>query len=130
MTLSPKRRAVEGEESVFAFVAWKPRPGSDLVECICQKMVGIMTVCRIVIGLYVVLCLASLALVPMSAMGVIARDPLAGIFAFLLALPWSYLTADFASETSTVVNVLLVGVGMIINTVILARLCSWLRPRS
>lgn len=52
-----------------------------------------MRVSRVLAGFYVVLCLAALALIPISSRGWfgVDPDPLAAVGAIVLAMPWSIL---------------------------------------
>nr|WP_269931968.1 hypothetical protein [Aminobacter sp. HY435] len=67
----------------------------------------------------------ALVVVPLNAIGAFGMepDPLSGIFALLLAAPWSFFMDALASEASVVWNLLLLAAGMVLNGVILAFLC-------
>lgn len=67
--------------------------------------------------------LFALALVPMSANGWfgIEPDPLSGVFALFLALPWSLLLSVFDSESPMVAGAVCL-VGVLLNFAILRRL--------
>ena len=88
-------------------------------------------VCLVVVGVYAVLCVLSLIVVPLSAIGAlgIARDPLAAVFAILLALPWSPLLDRIPGETSTAINLAFLAVGMIVNAGVLLAICRWAGKR-
>jgi len=81
--------------------------------------------CTIVAGIYVTLCVMSLALVPLSAAGGlgVVRDPLAAVFAVLVGLPWSLLALKLSDGTSLAVSLALIAIGMAINTALLLTLC-------
>lgn len=89
------------------------------------------TFCKIVLGIYLALCVVSLALIPISAKGVwgIEPDALASVFAVILASPWVQLIGRWAIETSLIFNFLILVVGMLINTIILIGLCRWFHGR-
>lgn len=85
------------------------------------------TACKVIIGLYVLLCVAALAIVPLNAAGWIGEpDPLTGIFAVLLAAPWIWLTDPITNDTSTAWNMIVAGGCMALNALILWTLCRWL----
>lgn len=52
-----------------------------------------MRVSRVLAGVYAAMCLAALALIPISSRGWfgVEPDPLAGVVAIVLAMPWSFL---------------------------------------
>jgi hypothetical protein len=81
--------------------------------------------CKIILGIYLALCVLALVLVPLSHHGVwgIEPAPLSGIFAILLASPWVQLTARWVSETSVLFNLFLVALCMLLNAAILFGLC-------
>lgn len=75
---------------------------------------------RALAALYALLCLIALLLIPASAHGWfgIAEDPLSGVFAILLALPWSAALGHLpAMGTAATIAVLLAA--MILNIAIL-----------
>ena len=51
-----------------------------------------MRVSRLLAGVYAAMCLAALALIPISSRGWfgVEPDPLAGVLAIVLAMPWSF----------------------------------------
>ena len=85
--------------------------------------------CFVVVGVYAVLCLLSLVVVPLSAIGAlgIERDPLAAAFAILLALPWSMLLDWVPGSDSAAVNLAVLAVGMIVNVALLLAICRFAR---
>lgn len=85
--------------------------------------------CRIVVGVYAVLCLGSLALVPLSGAGAfgLARDPLSGVFAIVLGLPWTMLSGMLVDDFGTWTGLLVVAAGMAINGFVMTWLCRRLR---
>jgi hypothetical protein len=57
----------------------------------------------VVIGLYMLVSIAALALIPLNAAGLAGEpDPLSGVFSVLLAAPWIWLAAPVMSEGSIV----------------------------
>ena len=88
-------------------------------------------VCGAVVGVYAVLCVLALLVVPLSAIGAfgIEPDPLAAVSAMLLALPWSLLLDLVASDDNMIVNLALVALAMIINGAIMVGLCRFARNR-
>jgi hypothetical protein len=52
---------------------------------------------------------------------------LAGVFAVILAMPWTLLTASLASPTSTAASMTLAAGGMALNALLLAGLCHLFR---
>ncbi len=84
-----------------------------------------------VIGLYVLLSIAALALIPLNAAGLAGEpDPLSGVFSVLLAAPWIWLAGPLMSEGSTVWNMVVAAGGMAFNALILWALCRWLATRT
>ena len=83
-------------------------------------------VCRAILGVYIVVCLAAIALVPLNAMGAfgMSPDPLSGVYALLLSAPWIYLTGELESDTSVTWNLALAAICMAVNASILWLLCS------
>lgn len=89
------------------------------------------TLCRVVTGLYVILCILALAIIPLNVAGMAGEpDPLAGVFAVLLAAPWIWLAGPITSDSGTAWNMIVAGGCMALNTLILWNLCSWLAARS
>lgn len=86
-------------------------------------------ICVVVVVIYQVLCALSLLLVPLSAMGAFGmeRDPLAAVFAILLALPWSLFLDRLGGDGSTGFNLAFLALGMVINAVLLLGLCRLAR---
>ena len=90
----------------------------------------VKTVCRLVTGIYVMLCLGSLALIPLNAAGLAGEpDPLSGVFATMLAMPWMHILSNLLGDTggSMTAGFALAGAGMGINAAILWYGCRWLR---
>ncbi len=86
--------------------------------------------CSILTAVYIVLCLAALALIPLNAAGLAGEpDPLAGVFAVLLAAPWFWLVEPFTSDNNTVWNVALAAACMALNALIVRSLCGLLAGR-
>lgn len=91
----------------------------------------VRTACRLVIWLYVALCLGSLVIIPLNAAGMAGEpDPLTGIFAVLLAAPWIWLTGPITSESSSAWNMFVAGACMGLNATILWQLCRWIGRRT
>ncbi len=87
-------------------------------------------VCRAVIGLYVLACIAAIALVPLNAAGFAGEpDPLSGIFAILLAAPWIWLTDSLMADTGVVWNLTLAAICMGLNATIMWAICNWATKR-
>lgn len=79
--------------------------------------------------LYAIACVLALALVPMSAAGWIARDPLSAIPAVLLGLPWSIGLPWLGASESVALNLALLLLGMALNFGLLWALGTWLAAR-
>lgn len=89
------------------------------------------TLCKAVIGLYVVAAIAALAIIPLNSAGMAGEpDPLSGVFAVLLAAPWFWLAGPITSDGSTVWNMTVAGGCMAINALILWGLCRWLTVKT
>jgi len=88
-------------------------------------------ICRIAVIIYQVLCALSLLVVPLSAIGAfgLTPDPLAAVFAILLALPWSLLLDQLGGEGNTALNLAFLAVGMVINGALLLALCRFFGHR-
>jgi hypothetical protein len=87
----------------------------------------VRTVCKAVTGLYAALCIASLVIILPNAAGLAGEpDPLSGIFAVLLAVPWVWFTGPITSGTSLVWNMIVTGACMTLNAFILWKLCNWI----
>ena len=82
-------------------------------------------ICRIVVIGYQVLCALSLLVVPLSAAGAfgLTPDPLAAVFAVILALPWSLFLDQLGGEGNTALNLAFLAVGMVVNGSLLLALC-------
>ncbi len=78
--------------------------------------------------LYAILGLLSLLVIPASANGWlgIAPDPLAGVYAIALALPWSLLIGRLGT-IPVPVALMLLGAAMVMNLLLLELLMRWLR---
>jgi len=89
----------------------------------CAVMGG--RICRIAVTIYQVLCALALLVVPLSAMGAfgLEPDPLAAVFAVILALPWSMLLDRLVGDGSTALNLAFLALGMVINAALLLALC-------
>lgn len=85
-----------------------------------------MTIVRLLIVLYAAFCAAALWFIPASAYGWLGvePDPLAGVFAILLALPWSLLLRLIPNPTPWPAGVFLAA-GMAVNVWLLWRLQNW-----
>lgn len=81
--------------------------------------------CRIFTAVYLIISIAAVLLIPASDAGFfgLEPEPLAGVFAIFLGLPWSTMVGDYASDTNTVWNLFLFILGPALNAVILILLC-------
>jgi sugar phosphate permease len=88
------------------------------------------TLCRAVIGLYVLAGIAAIAIVPLNAAGLAGEpDPLSGIFAILLAAPWIWLVDGLMAETGVAWNLTLTAICMALNAAIMWAICNWATGR-
>ena len=90
----------------------------------------VKTICRLVTGIYLMLCLGSLALIPLNAAGLAGEpDPLSAVFATILAMPWMHILSNLLGDAggNTAVGFALAGAGMGFNAAILWYGCRWLR---
>ncbi|MGE0205316.1 MAG: hypothetical protein AB7E70_16835 [Hyphomicrobiaceae bacterium] len=83
------------------------------------------TACRLIVGAYVAACVIALAFIPLSAAAIITPDPLAGVFAVILSLPWSALVVRVVDSSSVPLNMLLAAAGMVLNAWLIGKLCGW-----
>jgi hypothetical protein len=87
----------------------------------------VKSACKVLTGIYAVLCIASLLIIPLNAAGMAGDpDPLVGIFAVLLAAPWIWLTGPITSSTAITWNMIVAGACMALNAVILRAVCNWI----
>lgn len=84
-----------------------------------------LRVVRILLALYGALCIFALWLIPASLNGWFGaeRDPLAGVFAIALALPWS-LPLSMLGGLGTGLGMILVAFCMLLNMVIVWALAT------
>ncbi len=89
-----------------------------------------MRLSRVVAGIYALLCVAALALIPISAKGWfgVEADPLAAVFAIILAMPWS-LGLTFLKDLGAWTGTALLAIGMGANVGIILWLGALLRRR-
>ena len=83
-------------------------------------------ICRIVVRVYQALCALSLLFIALSTTGAlgIESDPLAAVFAIVLALPWSLFLDQVAGDGGNVaLNLALLAGGMVVNAVLFLALC-------
>lgn len=82
-------------------------------------------ICRTITITYAIACLGALLIVPLNASGAFGMqpDPLAGIFAILLATPWPMLTDGLIKTDDPNWNLVLVAAGMGFNISVLWFLC-------
>jgi len=82
----------------------------------------VRTVCKVITGIYVVLCIASLLAIPFG------DGPLSGVFAVILAMPWLHILSNLLGDTggNTAASFILTGAGMGVNAAILWYGCRWL----
>ena len=80
---------------------------------------------------YALLCLLALLVIPASIHGWfgIEKDPLGGVFAILLAMPWSMALGEFPT-LGTAATVLLLLVGMSANVAILLGIARLIARKS
>ena len=85
-----------------------------------------MNIARLLIVLYAALCVVALWFIPASAYGWLGvePDPLAGVFAILLALPWTLLLRLMPNPEPWP-SAALLAAGMAMNVWLLWRLQSW-----
>lgn len=85
-------------------------------------------ICRAITLVYILLALISLALIPISAAGLfgVEPDPLAGIFAVVLATPWVQLIDKAVAVQGMAQNMALVGACLAFNAAILMLACRLL----
>ncbi|SON53907.1 hypothetical protein HDIA_0366 [Hartmannibacter diazotrophicus] len=84
-----------------------------------------MSVCRVLTGLYLLLCLVSLVLVPLNAAGAFGMepDPLSGVFAYFLSLPWCLIAFHFVGDPSLASALLVAAISMGLNAFLLHAHC-------
>jgi hypothetical protein len=85
-------------------------------------------VLRILFLIYVAWGVFALLLVPLSALGIIATNPLAAILALVLGLPWSVLLTWWIDTSIGLFNFLLLIVAIAINAAILRFIARRPRP--
>lgn len=88
-------------------------------------------VCQIIIAFYALLCLAALLIIPLNVYGAFGMepDPLSGIYAVLLAAPWSFFASNLAGD-GAISNLFFMAAGMAINIAMLMLLCGRFRRRA
>ncbi|MEW6575499.1 hypothetical protein ACFSAG_00660 [Sphingorhabdus buctiana] len=77
---------------------------------------------KALIAVYATLCALSLILIPVSVNGWfgIEADPLAAVYAILLAMPWSLLLGELDVKSEIIwINIALLAGGMLINLVLM-----------
>lgn len=87
------------------------------------------TICKIVTGIYVLLCVGALAIIPLNSANLFGEpDPLTGVFAIILAMPWIQILSNLMGDTSGNLSAsfALAGIGMGLNAAILWYGCKWL----
>ena len=84
---------------------------------------------RILFLIYVAWAIFALLLVPLSAFGVVAENPLAAVLGLVLSLPWSVLLTWWIDSSSPIVNFLLLALALAINGGILRYLSRRPRPK-
>jgi hypothetical protein len=85
-------------------------------------------VLRLLFLIYLAWGVFALLLVPLSALGIIATNPLAAILALVLGLPWSVLLTWWIDTSSSFLNFLLLIVAIAINAAILRFIARRPRP--
>lgn len=86
-------------------------------------------VLRILFLIYVAWAVFALLLVPLSALGIIATNPLAAVLALVLGLPWSVLLTWWIDSSSAFLNFLLLVLALLINAAILRYISRRPRPQ-
>ncbi|WEK50099.1 MAG: hypothetical protein P0Y66_20955 [Candidatus Kaistia colombiensis] len=84
---------------------------------------------RILFLIYVAWAIFALLLVPLSAFGIVAENPLAAVLGLVLGLPWSVLLTWWIDSSSAILNFLLLGLALAINGCILRYLSRRPRPK-
>ena len=74
---------------------------------------------RILFLIYVGWAAFALLLVPLSAFGIVAENPLAAVLGLVLGLPWSVLLTWWIDSSSPILNFLLLALALAINAAIL-----------
>jgi hypothetical protein len=84
--------------------------------------------CRGVLIAYVILATAALLLIPASAAGLfgLSPDPLSGIYAIALALPWS-IVAPWPDAAGLMANLLVIAAELALNAAIIWAACRGVR---
>ncbi len=87
--------------------------------------------CRAVFWLYLLLCLLALLVIPASEAGLfgLTPDPLAAVFAVLLAQPWLSLVSAVVGDTGLAASVAMTLAGMVLNAALLRAVCNLLARR-
>ena len=81
-------------------------------------------ICRAAGWVYLALCVLALGLIPATGAGLLAPNPFVALYAVLLGLPWSLLSAWLTPAGAGVaVNVALIAIGMAVNLAVLRWLC-------
>jgi len=83
---------------------------------------------RILFLIYVAWAIFALLLVPLSAFGIVAENPLAAVLGLVLGLPWSVLLTWWIDSSSAILNFLLLALALAINGGILRYLSRRPRP--
>jgi hypothetical protein len=92
----------------------------------------VRTVCKFIAGIYVMLCLVALAVIPLNAAGMFGEpDPLSGVFAVILAMPWMHIFTNIVGDAggNAAAGFIMAGAGMGLNAAILWGLCSWVAKK-
>lgn len=85
-------------------------------------------VLRILFLIYVAWGVFALLLVPLSALGIVATNPLAAVLALVLGLPWSVLLTWWIDTSISFFNFLLLILAIAINAAILRFIARRPRP--
>ncbi len=87
------------------------------------------SICPILVWTYAVACVLSLLLVPASLYGWfgLERDPLSGVFAALLGMPWVLLLSLVVDPEGPVTGFLFIAVCLTLNLLILRAICRYFR---
>ena len=80
-------------------------------------------VCMAVVWVYLIACVLALALIPATAYGLFEPNPFVALYAVVLGVPWSFLSAWLAGDVGVSVSMALIALGMAINVALLRSLC-------
>ncbi|WP_034997199.1 hypothetical protein [Beijerinckia mobilis] len=87
-----------------------------------------LSICRLIVIVYFLVCIASLALIPLNAVGAFGMDPdpLSALFATLLSMPWSIPALSLLGGDNLLSNLVITGCCMVANLAVLVLACRYL----